>query len=355
MRVALAQLDPIVGDITGNVQRLTETVEAVADQEPQLVVFPELYLVGYPPRDLLERPSFLDNVERGIARVCDASRRYPQISILFGAPRRHTGRDGRGLHNAAVLVSNGLIVGEAQKRLLPVYDVFDEERYFDPGTEAHVLDLAGARLGVHICEDAWNDSTLWAPRRYYASDPVAELAAQGADLLINISASPFCMGKERLRYTLMSQHAARHGLPFLYVNQVGGNDELVFDGRSLAIDRYGFPIATLGGFREQVTVVETEAVGSGTPYQPLDEVASVHDALVLGLRDYMHKLGMNKAVIGLSGGIDSALTCYLATAAVGRENVLGVSMPSQYSSPGSRDDAQLLAQRLGITYPCQLK
>jgi NAD+ synthase (glutamine-hydrolysing) len=350
MKVAIAQLNPIVGDISGNAARLERTVEGLAAEAPQLVVFPELYLVGYPPRDLLERPSFLDNVERGIARILAFSRQHPGIAILFGAPRRHNGSNGRGLRNAALLVRAGAIIGETWKRLLPVYDVFDEERYFDPATASAVIVLDGERLGVHICEDAWNESTLWASRRYYDADPVAELVAQGATLLINISASPFCMGKERVRYALMSQHAARHSLPFLYVNQVGANDELVFDGRSLCLDRRGNAFAVLDAFREQVLLVDTDTPGSAATYQPLDDVAAVHDALVLGLGDYMGKVGFSKAVVGLSGGIDSALTFYLAVQALGRENVLGVSMPSQYSSQGSLDDSRVLAANLGAAY-----
>jgi len=349
MRIAIAQLDPIVGDISGNVDQLMATVSSLNQDSPALVVFPELYLVGYPPRDLLERDTFLDNVERGIERIIAFSREHPDVGILFGAPRRHSDGHGRGLHNSAVLVCSGRIVGEAHKRLLPVYDVFDEERYFDSAPASQIISLHGLRLGVHICEDAWNDSSLWAARSYYDADPVAELAAQGAQVLINLSASPFCMGKEAVRFSLMSAHARRHALPFVYVNQVGANDELVFDGRSLVLDRQGRAIAALSAFDEQVALVDTGAADE-IDYHPLDQVASVHDALVLGLSDYMHKQGMGKAVVGLSGGIDSALTCYLAVQALGCDNVLGVSMPSQYSSQGSLDDARLLAERLGIAY-----
>jgi len=327
MKIAIAQLDPIVGDISGNTARLMDTVTAVAGANPDLVVFPKLYLVGYPPRDLLERTSFLDHVDASIDRVVAFSRTYPKIGILFGTPQRHKGNHGRGLRNEALLVCGGEVVGRAGKRLLPVYDVFDEERYFDPAPASQVIAFRGERLGVHICEDAWNDSTLWAARRYYDCDPVADLAMKGATVLINISASPFCAGKEQVRYALMSAHAARHKVPFVYVNQVGANDELVFDGRSLALDRQGRPIASFDGFREQVSFIDTDTCANGVEYRPLDEVASVHDALVLGLRDYMHKLGMHKAVVGLSGGVDSALTCYLAVQALGGENVLGVAMP----------------------------
>ncbi|NLX35502.1 MAG: NAD+ synthase, partial [Chloroflexi bacterium] len=245
MRIAIAQLDPIVGDISGNVDQLMATVSSLNQDSPALVVFPELYLVGYPPRDLLERDTFLDNVERGIERIIAFSREHPDVGILFGAPRRHSDGHGRGLHNSAVLVCSGRIVGEAHKRLLPVYDVFDEERYFDSAPASQIISLHGLRLGVHICEDAWNDSSLWAARSYYDADPVAELAAQGAQVLINLSASPFCMGKEAVRFSLMSAHARRHALPFVYVNQVGANDELVFDGRSLVLDRQGRAIAAL--------------------------------------------------------------------------------------------------------------
>lgn len=350
MKVLLAQVDPIVGDITGNAARICRVSRDAAAQNAELVIFPELSLVGYPPRDLLDRASFLDNVEAAVAEIVAFSVEIPKTGILFGAPLSTGGANGRGLHNVALLVCNGEIVGKAVKRLLPVYDVFDEERYFDPATDVEPIPFRGELLGVHICEDAWTEYSIWSRRRNYGVDPVAILAEKGATILINLSASPFCTGKEAVRFQLMSDHARRHGLPFLYVNQVGGNDELVFDGRSLFLDRRGNPAEVLVAFAEEMRLIDTDTMANGAAYEPIDETASVHDALILGLRDYMHKVGFHKAVVGLSGGIDSSLTFYLAVQALGKENVLGVSMPSQYSSSGSVEDSRQLAKNLGAPF-----
>jgi NAD+ synthase (glutamine-hydrolysing) len=357
VRIGVAQLNPIVGDIEGNVARMEQIVPDLVSQGAQLIVLPELYLVGYPPKDLLERPWFLDRVQQGIEEVLALSRRYPRVGILVGAPLRIasgvTGagrRNGKGLSNAAVLVQNGQVIAGRRKGLLPTYDVFDEARYFDPETDFSVVEFGGERLGIHICEDAWADSDLWDGHSPYVCDPVAMLAAQGATVLINISASPFHVGKERTRHALISRHARRHGVPFLYVNQVGANDELIFDGRSVCVDAHGDLVAVLAPFHEEVRVVDVHGLASTVSYEAQEEIASVHDALVLGVRDYMHKCGFYQAVLGLSGGIDSALTGYLAARALGPENVLGVSMPSRYSSPGSKNDARALAENLGIGY-----
>ena len=357
VKIGVAQLNPIVGDIEGNVARIEQVVPELVSQGAQLVVLPELYLVGYPPKDLLERHWFLDRVQQGLEEVLALSRRSPQAGILFGAPLRVASDsigaciyNGKGLSNAAVLVQDGKIVAVRRKGLLPTYDVFDEARYFDPETEFSVVEFGGERLGIHICEDAWADSELWNGSSPYDCDPVAALAAQGATVLMNISASPFHVGKERTRFALISRHARRYGVPFLYVNQVGANDELIFDGRSVCVDAHGDPVAVLAPFREELRVIDVHGPATATPYEAQEEIASVHDALILGVRDYMHKCGFSQAVLGLSGGIDSALTGYLAAKALGPENVLGVSMPSQYSSPGSKDDARVLAEDLGIGY-----
>jgi NAD+ synthase (glutamine-hydrolysing) len=351
MRITIAQLNPTVGDVDGNLDRLIRTLAACRERGgADLVVFSEMFVSGYPPKDLVERDWFIHDVLDGIERIRAVSREYGQTGILFGAPVP-TGRpNGKGLYNAAILVTNGEIVAQRYKALLPTYDVFDEGRYFDATTRVEPVRFRGESLGIHICEDAWMDAEMWPKRPPYDTDPVTELARQGATLLINLSASPFSVGKERTRFDLISGHARRHGVPFLYVNQVGGNDDLVFDGRSVAVNGDGEPIALLDPFVEQIVTIDTATASPVGPYVPQDEIASVHDALVLGLKDYMRKVGFDRAVIGLSGGIDSAVTCALAVAALGPENVLGVGMPSQYSSPGSLSDAEDLAHNLGIDY-----
>ncbi len=350
MRITVAQLDPIVGDIKGNLAKIAHVLEAHRQDAPDLVVFPELFLVGYPPKDLLEREWFIAKVQAAIEELKKLSANYPQTGILFGAPLPTGRADGKGLHNAAVLLYRGQLRAKAAKCLLPTYDVFDEARYFDPADQIQVIPFKGEKLGVHICEDAWTDPTLWTKRNLYTCDPIAILATQGATLFINISASPFNVGKEKVRYALIREHAQRYEVPFLYVNQVGGNDDLIFDGRSICLDRLGEPIAVWSSFAEEVRTIDTDCPGAPGAYAPQEEIATVHDALVLGLRDYMYKTGFSKAVIGLSGGIDSSVTCCLAVSALGRENVLGVSMPSPYSSRGSIEDARQLAANLGIQF-----
>lgn len=350
MRITLAQLNPTVGDITGNLARIAETLERTRAERPDLVIFPELFLVGYPPRDLLERAWFIRKVKAAVERVCALSLEYPETAILFGAPVETGLPNGKGLYNAAVLVTEGRIAATHAKTLLPTYDVFDELRYFDPAPAVQVTPCAGEQLGVHVCEDAWTDPALWSARSLYAIDPVALLGAQGASVLVNISASPFHVGKEEIRYQLMSQHARTHGAPFVYVNQVGANDELVFDGRSMVLDAQGRPLAVLPAFEEAVVTVDTAVPANGAVYTCLDEIGSIHDALLLGIRDYARKCGFKKAVVGLSGGIDSALTFYLACRALGTDNVLGIGMPSPYSSPGSISDARDLAANLGAEF-----
>jgi NAD+ synthase (glutamine-hydrolysing) len=350
MRVTVAQLNTTVGDVGGNLDRAREAIAQAAAEGSDLVVFTELFLSGYPPRDLLNRCGFIGRVEAAVQELRDVSRQHPGLGVLVGLPTSTGKATGRGLRNSACLVCDGEIVGTRHKSLLPTYDVFDEDRYFDAACEVAPIPFRGERLGVSICEDAWNDPELWPHQRMYDHDPIAELAAGGATLLINLSASPYSVGKEERRYRLISRHAARHGLPFLYVNQVGGNDELVFDGRSLFLDARGEPVAVLPGFAAAVATVDTATAGTPGTYQPQEPIASVHDALVLGVRDYLGKCGFGSAVIGLSGGIDSSVVCCLAVAALGRENVLGLSMPSMYSSAGSVDDPRTLAANLGIEF-----
>ncbi len=346
MKVAMAQLNPIVGDVTGNLQKVMDTLEQTASAA-DLLVFPELFLVGYPPRDLLQKVALIDKTQQAVEKLVAVSARFPQTALLVGAPLP-TGRStGKGLQNCALLIYQGQMLFRLNKSLLPFYDVFDETRYFDPAAEVEVVPFKDDILGISICEDAWCDPEVWCSR-LYSLDPIQVLAQKGATLMINISASPFQIGKEEVRYDLMRNHARRHGKPFVYVNQIGGNDELLFDGQSMAFDQNGDPIAIFPSFREKVGTVDLGQPGTPGPYAPPEKIATVYEGLVLGTRDYLRKCGFSQAVVGLSGGIDSAVTCCLARQALGRENVLGVLMPSMYSSRGSLEDSQRLAENLGI-------
>ncbi|MEO0085427.1 MAG: NAD+ synthase [candidate division WOR-3 bacterium] len=349
LRIGLAQVNPTVGDFAGNLELIEQALERLRSDRPDMVVFPELCLTGYPPRDLLEREWFVRQAEEAAGRLRELSARYPGTGILCGTIARTGRSSGRPLHNCAVLVESGGELFRQAKTLLPTYDVFDEARYFEPAAALRVFDYRGERLGITICEDAWNLPGFDAGRRY-ERDPVAELAGQGATVFLNIAASPFAQGKEATRFGLLAGHARRHGRPMAFVNQVGGNDELVFDGRSLAVDGQGRLTALLAMFEEQVAVVDTAASGAVAGYQPMERVESVYRALVLGVRDYVRKCGFEKVVLGLSGGIDSAVTCCIAAAAVGPENVMGVTMPSEFSSEGSVTDSRELAANLGVEF-----
>jgi NAD+ synthase (glutamine-hydrolysing) len=350
MKVSLAQLNPIVGDINGNLAKIIHTLSQGNEAGPDLVVFPELFLTGYPPKDLLERPWFIAKTQRAIQELIQISEKYPKTGILFGAPLP-TGKDvGKGLYNSAVLIYRGQVLTNQHKSLLPTYDVFDERRYFDPAPEINTVLFKEEILGISICEDAWNDPELWPKARIYSLDPIEILARKGASLLINISASPFYIGKEEIRYHLIRNHAQKHRLSFVFVNQVGGNDELIFDGRSLCLDREGNPIVVFPSFKEHVQDIDTCLSGIPGLYVPQNRIESIFEALVLGLRDYMKKCGFSRAIVGLSGGIDSAVTCCLAKEAIGSENVLAISMPSPYSSKGSIEDARRLAANIGIRF-----
>ncbi len=359
MRIAIAQLNPTIGDFFGNLAKIERALEATASAAPDLMVLPELFLTGYPPQDLLERDWFIDAAEHALDRLEGISARYPQTGILVGTIRRTGTIIGKGLHNSAVLLRAGAVEATVHKMLLPTYDVFDEARYFDAATATSIVEFNGHRLGVTVCEDAWNDPSLWRTT-IYGADPVAELAAQGATVLINLSASPFYAGKDEVRYRLMSGHAERHGCPVVLVNQVGGNDELIFDGHSLCVRPDGSLAAYLPAFEESVEVIDvdvaaaaataTAAAPPAIAFEPDSRIASVHRALVLGLRDYVSKCGFESVLVGLSGGIDSAVVCALAAEAVGPKNVLGVTMPSPYSSEGSVTDSEALAANLGVRF-----
>jgi len=348
MKITIAQMNPIVGDVEGNLNRLVD-VFARFDKESDLIVFPELYLTGYPPRDLLERPQFIREIRAAIQKLIKISEEYSHAGVIVGTPTPTEKEVSKGIYNSAILIHQGKVLLNQHKSLLPTYDVFDEGRYFDIAPDISVVSFKGEVLGISICEDAWNDSGLW-PSRLYSFDPIEALARKGASIFINISSSPFCVGKEKLRYQIIKNHAMRHEVPFIFVNQVGGNDELIFDGSSMCIGSKGEPIEIASSFVEYLKTVDTNSQGSPGLFTPHEMIKSVYDALILGITDYMKKCGISSAIIGLSGGIDSAVTCCLAKDAIGSENVLGVSMPSRYSSTGSVEDSRKLAENLGIRF-----
>ncbi len=346
MKIALAQLDPTVGDVAGNLAKARKVWKKHAGKV-DLIVFPELFLAGYPPMDLLERPSFRTELQTAARSLAGDTASRPETAILIGTAVPTDAPTGKGLHNAALLLGRGRILAQRLKRLLPTYDVFDENRYFDPGPRQEPVKWAGERIGVTICEDAFTNMEIWPDVRY-SDDPVADLAAAGATILVNLSASPFVLDKDSARFACMAGHAARHHVPFVYVNQVGGNDELIFDGSSFCLDPSGKLAARLPSFQEAVTVLDTETPGEGV-WPGMTRPEAAHKALVLGLADYVAKCGFESVVLGLSGGIDSAVVACLAAEALGPDRVLAVAMPSRYSSSESLELAQALATNLGIS------
>jgi NAD+ synthase (glutamine-hydrolysing) len=349
MRITIAQVNPTVGDTKGNLTIIINTLSQFSKQS-DLIVFPELCLVGYPPRDLLEKNQFIEEARMAFQKLMNVSTQYAQTGILLGAPTQTGKITGKGLYNSALLVRNGKLLFKQHKSLLPAYDVFDETRYFEQAPEIQTISFNGKVLGISICEDAWNDPQLWPKGRMYAFNPIEALAKKDAAIFINIAASPFHMGKEEIRYRIIRNHAKRYGISFVYVNQVGANDELVFDGRSLYIDSHGEPVKIFPSFIEHVETVDTSLPGTPRLYAPLEKIESLYEAPILGIRDYMRKCGFSRAVVGLSGGIDSAVTCCLAKEAIGKENILGISMPSPYSSKESIEYAIRLAVNLDIQF-----
>ena len=346
MKVALAQVNTTVGDLAGNEARIRAAYARGVAAGVTLVVFPELTITGYPPRDLLLKRSFVAENLAVLERL--AATTNSETGILVGFVSGPVNQPGREVSNGVALLVGGRVAAVRTKSLLPTYDVFDEDRYFEPAQENTPVDFAGHKIGLTICEDIWNDEDFWPERRYRRNPPM-ELAAAGAEILFNISASPWHLGKENTRHEMLRSLALKAKRPVVFCNQVGGNDELVFDGGSLVFNAAGELVARGRMFGEDFLVVDTEATEPVAAVAALPEEL-IHDALVLGLRDYLHKCGFRSAVLGLSGGIDSALVGYLAAEALGRENVRGVALPSQYSSPGSLADAQALAERLGLQY-----
>ncbi len=355
MKVALCQLNPVTGDITGNTGRIKDVIVNTANKSPDLLIFPELFIQGYPPRDLLEHNWFIANTLSALDELREFSQNYPDIGIITGLSLPNNISNGKGLFNSAVLLTNGKILFHQNKSLLPSYDIFDEIRYFDPAPDIELVEFKGEKLGITICEDAWNAEYMWDKQRYNF-DPVKNLAEKGASMLINISASPFNLGKGELRFSLIQNHAKQYNLPFIFVNMTGGNDELVFDGNSMYFDKTGSLCEILPSFKENVKTIDTKSTYETLQKPEFDSIDKVYDALVMGIRDYVRKCGFEKAIVGLSGGIDSAVTCTIAVEALGTDNVMAVTMPSQYSSDGSIFDSQKLARNLGIeikTIPIQ--
>ncbi|HWZ33552.1 MAG TPA: NAD+ synthase [Bryobacteraceae bacterium] len=346
MRIALAQINPTVGDLTGNVDRMAAAARDAAGRGAELVVFPELSVTGYPPRDLVEKPSFVEHSERELERLAHETADL-DLSVICGYVSRTESETGKRVFNRAAVLEHGQVVFRQAKMLLPNYDVFDEARYFRPGEREFLCTVRGKQVALTICEDAWNDRRFWK-QRLYQRDPVEELFAAGGEILICINASPYNMGKREIRRSIYRASARRYKRPVVYVNQVGGNDQLVFDGSSFAMNGDGEVIASARSFEEDLVMVDTEA-GTGDRHEDFtDECEAVYQALVLGTRDYMRKCGFSKVLIGLSGGIDSSLTAAIAVEAVGQENVTGVAMPGPYSSDHSLRDAQVMAKNLGI-------
>jgi len=347
VKIALAQIDPTVGDFTGNLEKIVEASSRAAALGARLTVFSELAICGYPPADFLEKPSFLARCRQAVDELAAATRDL-STAVLVGVALPASPDAGKPAVNAAVLLDKGRLLLEQHKRLLPFYDVFDEQRYFAPAKSQQVVELDGVRLAITICEDAWNDKNFW-PRRLYAVDPVEELMRQNPALHVNLSSSPFWHSKRAVRREMLAAIARRDGIPVLLCNQVGGNDSLIFDGSSLALNGRGELIAQAASFAEDLVVLDP-FTAPAIPAPADDDTEAAYRALVLGTRDYVRKCGFKKALIGLSGGIDSALVAAVAAEALGPENVIGIGMPSPYSSSGSIDDSRRLAADLGIRF-----
>src|SRR5579864_2850764 len=344
MKIALAQFNPTVGDFPGNADRILRLTAQAKQRGADLVIFSELCLCGYLPQDLLERPAF---IERNLRELKDLAAKLPMPAVV-GFVGRVSNGTGKSIANKAALLCGGRIAFEQSKMLLPTYDVFDESRYFQPAEKQTTYDFGHEHLGITICEDVWNDKNFWANLRY-ERDPVTELVAQGTTLLLNISASPYTINKRTLRTEMLRSIAMRHKRAVIYVNQVGGDDSLIFDGASMAVTADGKVAAQALAFEEDLVLFDTETGEGEFHPQPPEEIEYAYRALIVGTRDYVSKCGFKKVLVGLSGGIDSAVVASIAVDALGAENVQGVSMPGPFSSEGSKRDAKALAQNLGIS------
>jgi len=346
VKIALGQINPTVGDFSGNAAKIIDFSRRAQAQGAGLILFPELSACGYPPRDLVERPSFVARNKESVDRIAAETR---GIAVICGLVTPAHMETGKSVMNSAALLMDGKVAFIQSKMLLPTYDVFDEMRNFAPARSQDLFPFCGKRMALTICEDVWNDKQFW-PRRLYTVDPIESLVQAGGNFVLNISASPFWIGKRELRRDMLASIARQHKAPVVMVNQIGGNDSLVFDGSSLVLNREGEVIAQGRSFEEDLIFFDPDALTGEMHEQIAGDEASAYSALVLGTHDYMQKCGFQKAIVGLSGGIDSALTAVIAADAVGPENVIGVGMPGPYSSQGSIDDARALANNLGIRF-----
>lgn len=346
MKIALGQINTKIGDFKCNTDKIITFIEKAKTQNADLIIFPELTITGYPPRDLLDFEGF---VQENIDCLEKIKSYTNDIGVICGFVDINTESFGRKYRNTAALMYNRQIISKHYKSLLPFYDIFDETRYFEPATEVYPVEFKGKKLGITICEDLWNDKDYWK-RPLYSSNPLESLSSQGIDIIINLSASPFWLNKNKNRFSILSNTAKKYNLPLIYVNQTGGNDDLLFDGTSLVIDSNGELKAQGCDFKEDLVIYDLDTnSGLINPVSSIEE-ESLFKALTLGLKDYCSKIGFKKAIIGLSGGIDSAVTAVIAAYALGNENVLGITMPSMYSSSGSFDDSEILAKNLNIEF-----
>lgn len=354
MKIALAQLNPTVGDFKGNTARILDYARRAGDAGAQFVVFPELSIPGYPPQDLLEDDNFLNHCQRSLDTIAEATAQPGMPAILCGTALSSAVTPGKRARNVAALCHGGAVQFVQQKMLLPFYDVFDEQRYFQPAESQTLVEFGGEVLAITICEDAWNDKDFW-PERFYSNDPVERLLTstlpdgRKATVMLNLSASPYWEGKQQVRRNMIGAIAKRHGVPAAMCAQVGGNDSLLFDGASFVVNAAGETVLAAKSFDEDLIVFDT-ATDAGNATAIVDGTEATWKALAMGIRDYVRKCGFSKTLIGLSGGIDSAVVAALAVDALGKDNVLGIGMPSEYSSTGSVDDARALAENLGIRF-----
>ncbi len=346
MKIGLLQLNSTIGDFAANRQKLVAGYEKACALGAGFVLAPELFLCGYPPRDLLLRADF---IEANLTALVETAKQTGAVPLCVGYVEKNPDRPGRALRNSAAVLQEGKIVWRTHKCLLPTYDVFDEDRYFEPAKALAPFEFNGRKLGITICEDIWNDEDFW-PERLYRRDPIKELISQGAEIILNLSASPWHDGKEKTRLAMLQRVARDERVPLAQVNLVGANDELVFDGHSVALNRQGEPLALGKGFAEDILVADLDAGPAPAKIERPVREQQLFSALSLGIRDYVRKCGFKSVLIGLSGGIDSALVAVLAADALGPDKVLGVSMPARYSSEGSLSDAEVLAGNLGIRY-----
>jgi NAD+ synthase (glutamine-hydrolysing) len=352
LKIGILQLNSTVGDFAANGKKLLAAYENAVTSGAEFVLAPELFLCGYPPRDLLLRADFID---ANLAALAETAKSVGAIPLCVGYVDRNSEKPGRALRNAAAVLQRGKIIWRTHKSLLPTYDVFDEDRYFEPAQKIVPFEFNGKKIGITICEDIWNDEDFW-PERLYRGDPVKELISQGAEIILNISASPWNDGKEKLRLEMLRRVARDEKIPLAQVNLVGANDELIFDGHSIALDSRGEVIALGKSFAEDVFVADLQPetinrkpqIENKLEFPPRE--AQIFSALSLGIRDYVHKCGFHSVLVGISGGIDSALVAVLAADALGADKVLGVSMPARYSSAGSLSDAEALVKNLGICH-----